>query len=398
MSTGLTDLGYKTVLYGEDGAMLYGLQEVEGLGERFFDTVTGEVATNCWVSISDSHRGYFNENGVPLFIIKEVEGDSVLVDDDDNPLHGLIVRDGLSLFADPVTGVVHTGWFEVAGFGRYYATSDYFLISGEARLNGSPFGYSDFAWYYFDANSHALVTGWKYLSDGNKWVYYNDLTGCMLYGQQRLHSDANDTEYHWYLLDSFTGAASHGFQWIRNQHKVVYYDPVMSWMIYGWNRVNSVNYLFNNIDGHLQMLDTGDSRKNYYINWALSIALDDSHGYDQVYRWGERGDYDCSSLVVSSLKVAGLNTGGATYTGNMKSQLTANGFIWITDFSDLRAGDILLNEAFHTAIYLGNGILVHASGNEFDDAIGGMPGDQTGEEIYIRTYYWRPWNGILRLV
>ena len=43
MSTGLTDLGYKTVLYGEDGAMLYGLQEVEGLGERFFDPVTGEM-------------------------------------------------------------------------------------------------------------------------------------------------------------------------------------------------------------------------------------------------------------------------------------------------------------------------------------------------------------------
>ena len=331
-------------------------------------------------------------------MIKEVEGDSVLVDDDDNPLHGLIARDGLSLFADPVTGVVHSGWFEVADFGRYYATSDYFLISGEARLNGSPFGYSDFAWYYFDVNSHVLVTGWKYLSGGNKWVYYNDSTGCMLYGQQRLHSDANDVEYHWYLLDSFTGAASHGFQWIRNQHKVVYYDPIMSWMIYGWNRVNSVNYFFNSIDGHLQMLDTGDSRKNNYINWALSIALDDSHGYDQAYRWGERGDYDCSSLVVSSLKAAGLNTGGATYTGNMKSQLTANGFIWVTDFSDLRAGDILLNEAFHTAIYLGNGILVHASGNEFDDAVGGIPGDQTGEEIYIRTYYWRPWNGVLRLV
>ena len=93
-----------------------------------------------------------------------------------------------------------------------------------------------------------------------------------------------------------------------------------------------------------------------------------------------------------------MNTGGATYTGNMRSQLTANGFVWVTDFSNLKAGDILLNESYHTAIYLGNGLLVHASGNEYGDAVGGRPGDQTGEEIYIRTYYWRPWNGVLRLV
>ena len=159
-----------------------------------------------------------------------------------------------------------------------------------------------------------------------------------------------------------------------------------------------MKYFFNYSDGHLQSLDTGDSRKNNYINWALSIALDDSHGYDQAYRWGERGDYDCSSLVVSSLRAAGLNTGGATYTGNMRAQLTACGFIWVTDFSNLKAGDILLNEAFHTAIYLGNGLLVHASGTEYGDAVGGHPGDQTGEEIYIRTYYWRPWNGVLRLI
>ena len=79
--------------------------------------------------------------------------------------------------------------------------------------------------------------------------------------------------------------------------------------------------------------------------------------------------------------------------------VATHGHVWNPEnLPPLCPGDILLNEAFHTAIYLGNGILVHASGNEFDDAIGGMPGDQTGEEIYIRTYYWRPWNGILRLV
>ena len=29
-------------------------------------------------------------------------------------------------------------------------------------------------------------------------------------------------------------------------------------------------------------------------------AKDNSHGYDQTYRWGERGDYDCSSAVIQA--------------------------------------------------------------------------------------------------
>ena len=30
-------------------------------------------------------------------------------------------------------------------------------------------------------------------------------------------------------------------------------------------------------------------------------AADNTHGYDQQYRWGERGDFDCSSAVISGL-------------------------------------------------------------------------------------------------
>lgn len=135
-----------------------------------------------------------------------------------------------------------------------------------------------------------------------------------------------------------------------------------------------------------------------YMNWMVAIANDDSHGYDQEYRWGERGDYDCSSLVISALRQAGFSTAWATYTGNMRSALTFNGFEWITDFSLLRPGDILLNESYHTAVFLGEGKLVHASGNEFSGVTGGQPGDQTGREIYVRSYYWRPWDGFLRYV
>lgn len=35
-------------------------------------------------------------------------------------------------------------------------------------------------------------------------------------------------------------------------------------------------------------------------------AKDDSHGYDQDYRWGEKGDYDCSSAVIQAWQNAGV--------------------------------------------------------------------------------------------
>ena len=40
------------------------------------------------------------------------------------------------------------------------------------------------------------------------------------------------------------------------------------------------------------------------LKWAKQIADDNSHGYDQSSRWGP--DYDCSSLMISAYKQAGL--------------------------------------------------------------------------------------------
>lgn len=63
---------------------------------------------------------------------------------------------------------------------------------------------------------------------------------------------------------------------------------------------------------------------------------------------------------------------------------------------NLKRGDILLNEKHHTAIYVGDGNIVHASLNEKGGIYGGQSGDQTGKEICIRSYYDRPWDLVLR--
>ena len=64
--------------------------------------------------------------------------------------------------------------------------------------------------------------------------------------------------------------------------------------------------------------------------------------------------------------------------------------------TNLKRGDILLNEKHHTAIYVGGGNIVHASLNEKGGIYGGQSGDQTGKEICVRSYYDRPWDLVLR--
>ena len=131
--------------------------------------------------------------------------------------------------------------------------------------------------------------------------------------------------------------------------------------------------------------------------YAVEIAKDDSHGYDQANRWSP--DYDCSSLVITCYKMAGVPL-TSTYTGNMKQDFLNHGFVDvlpevnIVTGAGLMVGDVLLNEIHHTAIYVGNGQMVEATGNENGGVTGGKPGDQTGREIAINPYHNYGWGVI----
>lgn len=142
------------------------------------------------------------------------------------------------------------------------------------------------------------------------------------------------------------------------------------------------------------------------VTWALQIAQDPVHGYDQTRRWGP--DYDCSSLMISAWQQAGVKVkdAGATYTGNMLPAFLRCGFEDITaevnlsTGAGLQRGDVLLNVQHHTAMCIGSGKIVHASINERGGATGGKTGDQTGREICVRSYYKysKGWDKVLRYV
>ena len=138
------------------------------------------------------------------------------------------------------------------------------------------------------------------------------------------------------------------------------------------------------------------------VDWAVGIANDDTHGYDQGSRDGP--NYDCSSFLSWAYYNAGLNTrpGYTPSTSTMYDVFTDAGFNDVTASVDLESGsgamygDVLLQPGHHTAMYIGNGQIVHASINENGEITGGQTGDQTGKEICTRSYYNKPWTYVLR--
>lgn len=140
------------------------------------------------------------------------------------------------------------------------------------------------------------------------------------------------------------------------------------------------------------------------VQWGLSIAADQSHGYSQQVRWGP--DYDCSSFAISCYKTGAgvpINTSVVNYTGNLQ-KLTQFGFkdvsksVNFNTGSGLQKGDIVYyhksGTSGHAVVYIGNGQIVHARGQRYGSS---KTGDQ-GTEIAVTSYYKGDFDHALRYV
>ena len=79
-----------------------------------------------------------------------------------------------------------------------------------------------------------------------------------------------------------------------------------------------------------------DSRVEAAIQWAISIANDDSHGYSQSNRNGP--NYDCSSFVSTAFKNGGFSVSGSLNTSSM-----ADAFVKV-GFTKYKKGDVIVCE------------------------------------------------------
>lgn len=144
------------------------------------------------------------------------------------------------------------------------------------------------------------------------------------------------------------------------------------------------------------------------VLWANAVQADKRHGYDnrEGYRWGQHGDYACSSFVITAYDQSGVpvKANGANVTADMYKAFIAAGFEDVTakvnflTCAGMVRGDILLTPGRHTEMYIGTKRVIGARGNAYsDNPEHGKPGDQGGE-IVKSSYYNFPWKFCLRYV
>lgn len=149
---------------------------------------------------------------------------------------------------------------------------------------------------------------------------------------------------------------------------------------------------------YLECLD--DTLAEKAATFMEQICADANFGYSQPNRWkgynsiinngrkvaGAKGDFDCSSLVLSCYILAGLSIAATGYTGNMKSILVGTGkFKAYTDSAHLtsdayaKRGGIYLKESSHVVMALSNGskASVSSSGSS------GSTSSSEGNKIYV---------------
>lgn len=241
--------------------------------------------------------------------------------------------------------------------------------------------------------------GW--ISDENSWRYYRDGEPVKSQWIKSKESPIEDTQVkqQYYWIDSSGKLAvgrvvnpkkgkdkAAGYRAYATANGYVMRSE-SAW-VGGWYTATSKGKLYVSQNARIRCIGR-------YVRWAMKIANDDSHGYSQAVRWGP--DYDCSSFVISAVRAAGLKTGGAYWTGDMRQELCNHGFKWHTDLSKIKAGDILLvhnASRQHTELYIGNGKTVGAHIAETGGIYGAL-GDQTGKEISVAENSVS-WQGYLR--
>lgn len=130
-----------------------------------------------------------------------------------------------------------------------------------------------------------------------------------------------------------------------------------------------------------------------------------------------QAEADCSSLALEAARQAGIHTGTASYTGDMRAGLAAVGWTAIPyaqtggSTANLYTGDLILSETAsggvgHVAVYIGDDRLAEAwidsTGDIGGRAWGDGPGDDNAGETRVINFYAHPytvsdrWTHVLR--
>lgn len=177
------------------------------------------------------------------------------------------------------------------------------MVKGEDYAKSKDDG--NWHWWYFDRVSGAMTKNFAHVTpvnDSGKWVFYDDVMGWMVYGQQ-YRTDKNDAAKgtYWYYFDDNTGATTYRWKYIGDQAKWVYYDDVNGRMTYRWRVVDNTWTYFDKDTGAKrvasnaaytawQNIQNKRSSSNYYIavdnNTYHTVVFEGSAGnWQPVFDW-----------------------------------------------------------------------------------------------------------------
>ena len=412
----------KTVYYNDQGQMLYGPQVINGK-TYYFDYGTGKLRADVfYYNSATKGTQYYNEQGQVVYGQANIHGHWYLFDKTTGNMktgfqyipeqHKTVYYNGAGqmqygqklinnhwyLF-DKITGAMKVGFQYIPEQKKmvYYDKNGHMLY-GWQKLNGATYyfdpalgtmatGQKRLGGYWYNFENGKMSTGFTYLKDQNKTVYY-DKNGHMLYGWQKL----NDATYyfdtvtgemakgqkningHWYNFAD--GKMSTGFTYLKDQHKTVYYDK-NGHMLYGWQKLNDATYYFDTVTGEM-----AKGQKNINGHWYNFADGKMSTGFTYLKDQNKTVYYDKNGhMLYGWQKLNGATYYFDTVTGEMAKGQKHLGKYWYNFDANgkMSIGFTDIKDQRKTVYYDKDGRMLY--------------GNQT---IAGKKYYFNPFTGALK--
>ena len=298
----------RVVYYNGQGQMQYGEQNIDRHW-YLFDQWTGAMKTGFQYIPKYQKTVYYNQDGQMQYGWQQVKGQWYYLENGSGSMYrGQKKIAGHWYNFDHNNGQMSTGFTYLPDDKKtvYYAANGW-MVYGEKQINGY--------WYLFDQGSGRMLTGFQKLPDGRN-VYYNG-QGQMQYGEQKIGSG-----WTWYLFDQSSGAMKTGFQTLADGRKV-YYAP-NGQMQYGEQRINGYWYLFDSANGAMK---TGFQyipkyQKTVYYNKNGQMQ----YGWQQVDNDTYYLEYGSGAVTKGQKKI-----GNDWYDFDSQTGKMATGFTYLND-------------------------------------------------------------------
>ena len=303
-------------------------------GNEYATTAGGALITAAWVPEEDGTARLADKNGVLRDLVKR-SGRMYRAGSQDALTGFIEVGDGSKLYADPATGRQMTGWHLISGRWYYFDSRTGFMVTGWI--------FTDSRWYYC-APAGEMLEGWQYL-DGC-WYFLDPAKGgAMATGETKVGQQ-------WYYLDATSGAMATGWKFVATASKWSYYDPAWGGARRNESGIVGDRYCAFDSSGRL-LADTSWRAERVAREAARCDAYGMKVGWCQAWiskayeRAGESNDSRACAWEAARSWIVSTNRGGIPVGATVYQRSPSGSHGW--------SGGVYYPDFGHVGIYIGNG-------------------------------------------